>query len=404
MIDAEMQWIESAIEKVAETGKKEDGTYWRATYTDEDKKGVELLKRWMKDAGFYTYFDTVGNLYGRIEGRTKDVILAGSHRDTVKNGGKYDGVLGIITAISACASLYREYGIPKKTVEVVALCEEEASRFLAGYVGSRAITGTLRNENLQELDENGVSLEEAMRCAGYYEGVLPKERGNVKQFLELHIEQGGFLESAGKQVGIVTAIVGIFAGDIYFYGEQNHAGTTPMSMRKDPVPVAASFVTALNKWAMTKGDKLVCTIGNVVIEPGKSNVIANKVKITFDIRSESQELLTEAKNKIESLLKEFPEYMPETDFACQDSPVAMDAGGIERLKQLAEKENQKVALMPSGAGHDSQIIAQKIKTNMIFVPSERGISHSPLEYTDIMDIRPGYTLMKSYLKEKGWGK
>ena len=124
----------------------------------------------MKDAGFYTYFDTVGNLYGRIEGRTKDVILAGSHRDTVKNGGKYDGALGIITAISACTSLYREYGIPEKTVEVVALCEEEASRFLAGYVGSRAITGTLRNENLQELDENGVSLEEAMRRAGYYEG------------------------------------------------------------------------------------------------------------------------------------------------------------------------------------------------------------------------------------------
>ena len=404
MIDTEMQWIESAIEKVAETGKKEDGTYWRATYTEEDKKGVELLKRWMKDAGFYTYFDTVGNLYGRIEGRTKDVILAGSHRDTVKNGGKYDGALGIITAISACTSLYREYGIPEKTVEVVALCEEEASRFLAGYVGSRAITGTLRNENLQELDENGVSLEEAMRRAGYYEGVLPKERGNVKQFLELHIEQGGFLEGTGKQVGIVTAIVGIFAGDIYFYGEQNHAGTTPMSMRKDPVPVAASFVTALNKWAMTKGDKLVCTIGNVVIEPGKSNVIANKVKITFDIRSESQELLAEAKNKIESLLKEFSEYRPETDFACQDSPVAMDAEGIERLKQLAEKENQKVALMPSGAGHDSQIIAQKIKTNMIFVPSERGISHSPLEYTDIMDIKPGYILMKSYLKEKGWGK
>lgn len=404
MINDEMQWIESAIERLAETGKKEDGTYWRATYTEEDKKGVKLLKRWMEEAGFDTFFDTVGNLYGRIEGKTNGVILTGSHRDTVRNGGKYDGVLGIITAISACASLYREYGMPEKTVEVVALCEEEASRFLAGYVGSRAITGTLQDGNLRELDEKGISLEEAISNAGYYKGVLPEERGDVEQFLELHIEQGGFLKNAGKQIGIVTAIVGIFAGDIYFYGEQNHAGTTPMSMRKDPVPAAAAFVVELNRWAMTKGNNLVCTIGNVVIEPGKSNVIADKVKITFDIRSASPELLVEAKTKIEELLKQFLEYTPETDYACQDSPVVMDSVGIERLKKLAEEQNQEVVLMPSGAGHDSQIIAQKIKTNMIFVPSERGISHSPLEYTAITDIQPGYILMKAYLKEEGWQK
>lgn len=400
-MNQELSWIETAIGALAETAEK-DGVYWRATYTPEDRNGVKLLKRWMEEAGFQTYFDQAGNLYGRIEGESDSVFLTGSHRDTVLNGGKYDGALGIITAIAAGGALYHAYGKPKKTLEVVALCEEEASRFLTGYVGSRAITGTLGDENLQEVDESGISLQEAMTKAGYYEGRLPEPRKDVERFLELHIEQGGVLEKTGKKIGIVTAIVGILTGDIIFYGEQNHAGTTPMNLRCDPVPAAAAFTAALDRWARSKGNALVCTIGNIIVEPGKSNVIADRVKLTFDIRSGNQDLLDEAKEKAMELLDDFSPYQPELIYACQEPPALMAKDGIDCLETLAEAQEAACMKMVSGAGHDSQIIAEKIKTNMLFVPSRKGISHSPQEFTDIRDIAPGYELMKAYMKEIIW--
>lgn len=400
-MNGELRWIEDAIEKLAQTAEK-NGLYWRAAYTPEDYKGVQLLKQWMEEAGFQTYFDQVGNLYGRIEGESDAVFLTGSHRDTVVNGGKFDGALGIITAIAAGGALYRLYGRPKKTLEVVALCEEEGSRFLTGYVGSRALIGTLGEKNLREKDETGRSLQEAMQTSGYYHGTLPKPREDVEQFLELHIEQGGVLEKTGNKIGIVTAIVGILAGNIVFFGEQNHAGTTPMNMRKDPVPAAAAFTVELNRWALSKGTELVCTIGNITVEPGKSNVIADRVGLTFDIRSGSQVLLEEVKEKIEELMENFSTYQPVIIYACQEAPALMEKDGVSRLEALAEEQGEGYIKMASGAGHDSQIIAEKIKTNMIFVPSQKGVSHSPFEFTAIQDIAPGYELMKAYMKESIW--
>ena len=400
-MNQELQWIENAIEALARTAEK-DGVYWRATYTPEDLNGVALLKEWMENAGFETYFDQAGNLYGRIRGKSDAVFLTGSHRDTVADGGKYDGALGIITAIAAGGALYRDYGTPEMTLEVVALCEEEGSRFLSGYTGSQAIVGALSDADLQETDENGISLLQALKVCGYYDGVLPKPREDVNQFLELHIEQGGVLEYTKHQIGIVTAIVGLLVGDIIFHGTQNHAGTTPMDLRRDPVPAAAAFIDELNRWAMSKGEDLVCTIGNVTVEPGKSNVIANCVKLIFDIRSGSQPLLNEVKEKLQSLLNEFATYTPEIHYARQENPVLMDEEGICCLETLAEMQGASFTRIASGAGHDSQIIGQKIKTNMIFVPSKNGVSHSPDEFTSLQDIAPGYTLMKNYIKKSVW--
>lgn len=400
-MDRELKWIGQSIEQLAETGKK-DGAYWRASYTPEDHRGAALLQQWMEDAGFQTYFDAVGNLYGRMEGTSDAVILTGSHRDTVANGGKYDGALGIITAIAAGGALYRTYGKPQKTLEVVALCEEEGSRFLSGYIGSRAIIGALSPADLQEVDEDGISLQTAMQTCGYYDGVLPKPREDVEQFLELHIEQGGILEKNGIHVGIVTAMVGLLIGDIVFHGAQNHAGTTPMDLRCDPVPAAASFVNTLHQWAMTKGHNLVCTVGNITASPGKSNVIANHVRLPFDIRAGRQSLLDEAKETIAFLLKNFAIYTPQVTYACQETPVPMDQEGVQHLETLADKQGAAYMRLASGAGHDAQIIGQRIKTNMIFVPSKNGVSHSPDEFTALEDIAAGYQLLKAYLKESAW--
>lgn len=401
MTDKERNWLEKAIEALALTARKE-GEYWRAGYTREDACGADLLKKWMLEKGFQTRFDSVGNLYGRIEGRSKETILIGSHRDTVKNGGKYDGVLGILAGIEAVASLFAEKGRPQKTVEVVAMCEEEASRFLTGYVGSRAIVGGLGAKNLQEQDDGGMTLIEAMTESGYYKGELPQERRDVSRFLELHIEQGGILENQSCNVGIVTSIAGIFAGEVMFYGQQNHAGTTPMRLRKDPVPAAAQLIQALSSWAEEKEESLTCTFGNMTVEPGKSNVIADKVALTFDIRSGCQSLLTEAEARLRALAAADKGVKTEIHVACQDPPAMMDAGGVASLEALAAEKKIPYLKMNSGAGHDSQIIAAKIKTNMIFVPSRDGISHSPLEFTSMDDLQQGYDLLKAFVEMTAW--
>ncbi|MEE0740745.1 MAG: M20 family metallo-hydrolase [Emergencia sp.] len=400
-MEREIQWIKSAVEELAVTAER-NGEYWRATYTAEDAKGTALIEKWLMEKGFQVRYDEVGNLYGRVEGESAEVVLIGSHRDTVKNGGKYDGALGIITAIEAVAALCKIKGRPEKTLEVVALCEEEASRFLTGYVGSRAIIGELREEHLGETDADGITLETAMRNGGYYQGKLPKKREDLHSFLELHIEQGGVLEKNQKKVGIVASIVGLYTGELLFYGEQNHAGTTPMSMRKDPVPLAAEFINRLNKWAGSKDDQVTCTFGNLLVKPGKSNVIADMVRLTFDIRSGRKELLREAQEQINAFLLGHQNFKTEVKFACKEDPVNMDETGIELLESLAQKLNLKALRMSSGAGHDAQIIASETRTNMIFVPSQGGVSHSPQEYTSEEDICQGYMLMRAYLETIAW--
>ncbi|MDD6042788.1 MAG: Zn-dependent hydrolase [Eubacteriaceae bacterium] len=396
------EWIVQAIETVGKTALR-DTEYWRATYTPQDKDAVSVLNNYMKEAGMETYFDAVGNLFGRIPGRCSDTVLCGSHRDTVRQGGKYDGMLGILTAIRSVSSLNKELGQPEKSIEVVALCEEESSRFPTSYLGSRHICGLLKEEELLDLDDSGMSLGEAIRDAGYYYGQLSNGRTDITNFVELHIEQGGLMEYEKKQIGIVSAIVGLFTGEIVFKGQQNHAGTTPMRLRKDPVPVAAEFIYRLNLWAKKYQDNLVCTVGKIDRKPGNSNVICDDVSITFDIRSAEQKYLDEANTILNDLKKQLDEHVDiAIDITCNESPVSLDSDGIHILEKLVKEYDYSWKPMVSGAGHDSQIMAQKYKTNMIFVPSVNGISHSTKEFTKAEDIQAGCEIMKAFIKELAW--
>ncbi|MEY8298916.1 MAG: M20 family metallo-hydrolase [Emergencia timonensis] len=402
-IEKELTWIENAIEELSKTAEK-DGISWRASYTPEDQKGTELLKAWMEEKGFCTYFDEVGNLFGRIAGKKEEVILTGSHRDTVKNGGKYDGALGVITAIEGISALYQKYGRPEKTVEVAAFCEEEASRFPTGFIGSSGITGELSEKDLNEKDDDGITVKEAMEGAGYYkEGVLPQKRSDILRTVELHIEQGNVLEYQKKDLGIVTSIVGVHQGYLYFEGHQNHAGTTPMSIRNDPVPVAAELISKMSKWADAKEDRVVCTFGSMSLEPGEANVIPGAMKITFDIRSVDQSLLEEAEALIAYLKAANGEKIKiGIEYLVKDDPIRMDDEGIAIMQKIADEEKYAYMLIDSGAGHDSQLFARYFKSNMIFLPSKDGISHSPEEFTDIRRSADGYRLLKAYMKELAW--
>lgn len=403
MYNEELAWIENALDCLHETGKM-GSLHWRATYTEEDQKALKLLEQWMREKDLEVFYDDIGNLFGKIEGEQDRIVLTGSHRDTVKNGGKYDGALGIICAIAAAGSLYAELGKPKKNVEVVAFGEEEGSRFLSGYLGSRYFVGQLSDDILQERDANGITLTEAIRHAGFSGKRAQKspQMQEVERFIELHIEQGGVLEQSGEQVGLVTSIVGLLIGKITIEGHQNHAGTTPMHLRKDPVTRAAQFITEMNQWAMTYGEAVTCTFGEIQVFPNKSNVIAGSVSLSFDIRSTSPAILQEAQTRIKNLQQQEDGFRYTLEFAAPDDPAQMDEDGLKLLEETAKSLHLSYRKMHSGAGHDAEMLAQKIKTNMIFVPSVGGISHSPLEYSKPDDIGRGYLLLKAFLREIAW--
>ena len=404
-MDKQAKWITEAVEAIAETAVKEDGEYWRGTYTREDDNAVALLKKYMESKGMEVYSDAVGNLFGRITGNRPEVVMTGSHRDTVRRGGKYDGMLGVLTAIEAAASLTEELGKPEKTVEVVAFCEEESSRFPTSYLGSRYLCGEFSERELADLDDDAITLGEAMKRSGYLKEALADKRTDLERFVELHIEQGGVLEREQKQIGIVTAIVGLFCGEVYFKGHQNHAGTTPMYMRKDPMPAAAEFIYRLNQWAMGHQYDLVCTVGKLNIKPGNTNVIADEVMLTFDIRSPKAELIQEAAAMIETLKKELEgDIEISVAVPCDEPPVAQDEEGVTIMDLLAQKGNYNYMKITSGAGHDSQVLAQAFPTNMIFVPSVRGISHNEKEFTRAEDIEAGVHFLRDFLQETAWKK
>ncbi|MBQ1470797.1 MAG: hydantoinase/carbamoylase family amidase [Eubacterium sp.] len=403
-IQKELDWIERAIDDFAETSIR-GGEYWRASYTEEDRKGIEMLTSWMEEAGMEVYMDDICNLFGRIEGESDAIIMTGSNRDTVKHAGKYGGALGILCSLEAVRALYEEFGKPKKSVEVVATVEEEASRFNRGYnLGSRGIVGELVEEDLRSTDMNGITLREAiadMSDSADIEGV-PEGRTDIEHFVELSAEMGGVMEKSLKKVGLVQSIAGNMIGEIVITGEQNHAGTTPMSMRRDPVPVAAKLIDEITSWAEDRNDRVVCTFGNIEVYPGKQNIIAEKVRMTFDIRSTNASLLSEARSIMKDHENAMGDINVEVTVTGTDDPADMDLDGVLVMRDIAAAHDMKYMRIDSGAGHDAQVFADVTKSNMIFVPSEKGIAHSPLEYTSREDLEQGYVLLKEYLKKLAW--
>lgn len=394
--------IEEEIDALAQTSIRH-GEYWRAGFTPEDKASVELLTGWLRERGFQTYTDCAGNLFGRIEGKEPGVILTGGHRDTVKHDGKYGSGLGCITALEAVTELVQELGQPKKTVEVVFTSEEEGSRFFTGFSGSRAIAGVLTEAHLKEKDADGITLEQAMTDAGYFKGELPSARKDIEHFVSLSPEQGQVMLRSMAKVGLVQSVVGMLLGRITIHGEQNHAGTTPMSLRHDPVVMASKIVVDMTKWARNRNDRVACTFGNVRVWPGKYNTIAGEVELTFDFRSPREALLREA----QSLLKEFcvdskGKVTVEYEIVTNDEPADMDIDGVLAMRDIAAERKMSYMRLDSGAGQDAQILAHICPCNMIFVPSEKGIAHSPLEHTAREDFADGYVVLREYLRKLAW--
>src|SRR6266496_2640634 len=268
-------------------GAELGGGCYRPLYGESWAAACERVQQWMKDAGLAVRRDAVGNLWGRLAGSAGgNAVVTGSHVDTVRHGGRLDGALGIVAGLAAVRALAAAYGKPKRPLEVLVVCEEEGSRFATNFWGSRAIVGAIEPDEARRVtDADGVSLAQAMRERGLDPANVPSSaREDLEAFVELHVEQGAVLEASGAALGIVSAIAGAAHLEITVTGRPDHAGTTPMDLRRDALAGSAAMVQAVESIAAAFGRPAVATVGKLRVEPDQINVVPGRVVFTVDLR------------------------------------------------------------------------------------------------------------------------
>ncbi len=397
--------IEAHIHELGEIGKHPQGGLYRPLYSESWVQAMGLVEHWLDEAGLETRRDAVGNLFGRLAGSESErVVMSGSHIDTVKQGGNYDGALGIHAALAAIKALKKAHGRPRKTLEVLAICEEEGSRFASNFWGARAICGKIEpGEADRIMDAEGCSLAEAMRLVGLdSEAAGQAERDDLDAFLELHIEQGRVLETEGYPLGVVNTITGQRHQRLTVHGRQDHAGATPMDLRIDPMAGAAEIIHRITSIAGGLGRPAVATVGSISASPGAVNIVPARVTFTIDARSSVTDQLRILLQEIDKTLYEVSQQRGlrlEIEVLSQHDPVPLDPDLRELLRASAAAAGLRSLDMPSGAGHDSQIMAKRVPTAMLFVPSQDGKSHRPDEYTPIDQIVPGVRVLAGALHQ-----
>ena len=387
--------LQARIDQLGEIGRYPDGGLYRALYDDGWAEAMELVRSWLVEAGLEPRFDAVGNLYGRLEGvEDGGAVLTGSHVDTVRRGGAYDGALGIHVAIAAVRALSNAAGPPRRPLEVLITCEEEGSRFASNFWGARAIVGRVSPDEADKIvDPDGVTIGAAMQQRGFDPARISEaERSDIAAFVECHIEQGAILESEGYPLGVVTTITGQRWLRVRVSGRQDHAGTTPMDLRRDAVAGAAAMIERVTAAAAAMGRPAVATAGMIQAHPGAVNIVPGRCEFSIDARHSDpdrrQELLRTIDETCAAVARERGLGV-EVETVMEHDPIPMDPRIRGLLRETIERMSLRYLEMPSGAGHDSEIIAQRFPTGMLFVPSRDGRSHTPDEYTPIEQIVPG---------------
>ena len=380
------QRLWSDIQELGKIGFVEGRGVTRVALSDADIVAKEWLTRRMKEAGLEVRMDAATNVIGTLKSpgqREARIVVIGSHLDTVPGGGIFDGALGVLAGLECTRALQENSIVLPWDLEIINFSDEEGFHN-AGTVGSRAMVGKLGQneiflakekglptfaEDMQRLGKNPDRIDEAIRDPEIFEA-----------FLELHIEQGGVLESRGMDIGAVTGIAGIYRYTIEILGKADHAGTTPMSLRDDALVKAASIFTLLPQWVRTRNPEMVGTIGQIGVEPGAINVVPGKCVFNVELRSMEPEdtaavyrLLTEwVGRQTGSSIKTIYE----------KESAALSESIIETIVRAARIEDLSAIRMVSGAGHDCQVFAPRVPTGLIFVPSREGKSHCPEEWTD----------------------
>jgi allantoate deiminase len=367
------------LEAAARIGA-DDGGVSRFAWTPELAQANEWLVSRLEELGLVTDVDPAGNVFGRWEVDESPAVLAGSHLDTVPSGGRFDGALGVLAALEAVRILQAQGIEPRRPLWIVSFNDEEGARFRTGMLGSRAFVGEVE---LDDWRRRGVA--EAMAEAGFDFERLGDARAvdQVSAYLELHIEQGPVLERAGVDLGIVTGIVGLLGFRARLIGEANHAGTTPMELRRDALAGASRAVLALRDEARGRGD-MTANVGMCSVTPGGFNIIPGEAEFSVDVRSPTAEGFARAEQFVRTTLAAIGEEEGlglELEETHRLQPVPLDPAIQNVLERAAEHEGATHMRLASGAGHDAMILGRHVPAGMLFVPSRGGISHSPGEYT-----------------------
>ena len=380
----------------------------RLAFTDADWAGRQYIIDRMTDAGLSVEMDDFGNVIGYKIGKKPDlpVVMVGSHTDSVPNGGNYDGVVGVLSAIEVIRSMTDDGYKHDHTIAVVSFMCEESGRFGDATLGSKAMRGELTLQDLHRLvDKQGVSLYEALKGRNLNpDGIEEMEYIRpVKSFTEIHIEQGKVLEHEQKTIGIVTGIAAPERFYVTIRGNADHSGATPMNLRHDALCGASKIILGIEEIAsMQEVPPVVGTVGVVEVMPGAMNVIPGAVKLGVDIRSISKA----ARNSVVTLVKEFIDITAEKrglsytiETIAQDHPVEMHPAMIREIEEAVKSVGVEYMTMPSGAGHDAMHWAEAVPTGMIFIPCRDGISHNPAEFAEMDDIVTGAEVLDKVLRK-----
>jgi allantoate deiminase len=381
------------------------GGLTRVFLSPEARAAGELVLGWMREAGMQARLDAIGNAVGRYEGERPGLpcLMLGSHLDTVRDAGRYDGMLGVVTAIECVQHLNaRRIKLPF-AIEVVGFGDEEGVRFGTTLLGSRAIAGTLESRTLQTKDAGGKSIAQALSEFGLDPNDVPKTKRDPKDVLayaELHIEQGPVLEAEGLPVGVVTAINGFSRLRVTLRGEAGHAGTVPMALRRDALAAAAECALAVERIARSLPD-LVGTVGRFEAKPGAINVIPGEVQFTVDVRAPVDVLRVDAVDAVKKEIRAI----------CDKRRIAHEVESLQdfgssacapwlmlQLERAIAAQDLPVRRLPSGAGHDGMAIKAIADIAMLFVRCKGGISHNPAESITQEDAATGFRTLFSFIE------
>lgn len=385
----------------------EPGRITRLYLTPEHRRAADLVAGWMRDSGMSVREDEAGNVIGRVEGRLpgRPAVLLGSHIDSVIDAGRFDGPLGVVAAIAAVEALTESGESLPFPLEVAAFGDEEGVRFGSTFLGSKALAGTLDARSLDLRDRDGISVAQALRAYGKNPDALvgaPPASGSHRLFLEVHIEQGPVLERKGLPVGVVTAIAGQTRIWVDLTGEAGHAGTVPMTGRKDALVAAAHAILLVER--RCRAPSLVGTVGRLEVHPGASNVVPGRVGFSVDIRSADDALrkaaVADVIAGIEALVRR-----QRVDFEIriqqETAAVACAPDLVRALSGAVAREGIAVETLVSGAGHDAMALAERMPVGMLFVRCRGGVSHNPAEHAETADIDVAIRVLLRTLRELG---
>ena len=386
------------LDELAQIGAIE-GTHGncRLALTDEDRDGRDLVGTWMADLGLDITIDGLGNVVACTEaGRVADSVMMGSHIDTVATGGRYDGNLGVLAGLEVIESALSSGRMPARPLSVGYFTDEEGSRFAPDMLGSLAYVGGMALEEALEItDRDGIAVGDELDRIGY-RGAAPVPGTVPFAFMELHIEQGPVLEFHGVQIGVVEGVQGISWTEVTLRGQSNHAGTTPMPLRRDAGLAACRIANEVRDLAHNIGDSQVGTVGAISLVPNLVNVIAGSATMTVDLRNTSEAMLQHAESRLDEIVSrnaEAEHLEASQRRTARFEPVEFHPAVIDLVEKCAAEAGLTHRRMPSGAGHDAQMLARVCPTAMIFVPSFDGVSHNPAEYTAPPDIEAGANLL-----------